>query len=149
MFMNDVIPYYAKDFREGCMRYASLFSIEMKLFAPVPILVLTYSLKFRKTALSLCLILVVAGQLIQSYVLRTEKINPSYFNMFDPQFLDVIIMKPWTHMDSYYMGVICAIIYREMNLRKLNIMINFAENRGKFDKLYLWLIQDGLGEGTN
>ena len=64
MFMNDVVPYYAKDFREGCMRYASLFSIEMKLFVAVPILVLTYQLKFRKTAISFCLILVFAGQLI-------------------------------------------------------------------------------------
>lgn len=38
LFVNDIIPTYVKDFR-GCMRYAAIYAIEVKLSFFLPIIV--------------------------------------------------------------------------------------------------------------
>ena len=107
LFVNDIIPYYTKDLR-GCMRYTAVFSIEMKYFLLMPLIVQFYHLGYKKTAVSLCSGLIVIGLCLNLFFFEHNEINPGYTNMLDYEAFDIFTLKPWTHIESYFFGILIA-----------------------------------------
>ena len=82
LFINDLVPFFAKDLN-GCMRWTSYFSIEMKLFLTLPIVVYYFHLGYQKLTTAICLIMVTLGFTIYGCSLYFYRIHPGYLNLFD------------------------------------------------------------------
>lgn len=143
LFVNDLVPFYVKDFR-GCMRFTALVSIEMKLFVFLPFIVKIYQLGLKQTAITICLSFIFLGFLVNGYALYFFELNPSYLNLMDFMVLDTFALKPWIYIDSYFTGILFFILYQEFKiLRKENQDI-LKEQRPRIYRLIQW-IEHGFG----
>jgi len=119
--MNDVIPYYVKDFN-NCMRYTAIYSIEMKLFLFLPILVLAYH-KGHKLLATLCSISMIMMSFCLNIILfQYYEFMPGYLIPFDPLAFDLYVLKPWTHIDSYFSGILLGFAFYEFKKIKIDLI---------------------------
>lgn len=111
--MNDLVPYFAKDLH-GCMRWTAYFSMEMKLFLALPVVCYLYHLGHRTACIAFCAAAVLGGLGIYGWCLYVYRIHPGYLSLYDYQTFDLIHLKPWNHIDSYFLGVLIAFAYQRI-----------------------------------
>lgn len=55
----------------------------------------------------------VLGQILYGFSLYQNNIAPGYLNVFDFQVADLVRLKFWTHIDSYFLGILLAFLYEK------------------------------------
>mmetsp|Transcript_39609 Transcript_39609/g.60612 ORF Transcript_39609/g.60612 Transcript_39609/m.60612 type:complete len:349 (+) Transcript_39609:2686-3732(+) len=137
IYVNDVVPYWVKDFK-GCLRVGAIFAIDMKLFVLVPFASLLYVNRNLKLLLWVLSLLIGTGLILHWFFLIYYEINPGYLNIADFEGFDMYVLKPWNYIDSYYLGVLLAVFYLEY--------LRLKENSGtsRFDRFCHWVSKDGL-----
>ena len=110
LFMNDVIPFFAKD-EVGCMRWTAFLSIEVKLFLALPVLVYMFHVGNEFMAAAIALSLAVFGLVVYGSVLYFYRIHPGYLMLFDYQSFDLVSLKPWNHIDAYFSGLLLSFLF--------------------------------------
>mgnify|MGYP006120202497 CR=1 FL=1 len=93
------------------MRYTAVFSIEMKYYIVMPIVIYFYHIGYKTTSVIFCSMLIVAGLVANWFCLVINDIHPGYYNYTDYEFLDLYLLKPWSHLDSYFAGVMLGLFY--------------------------------------
>ena len=117
LFVNDLVPYQTRELR-GCMRYTAIFSIEMKYYLIMPLVIYFYHIGYKLTSVLLCSTLILAGFSMNWICLIMNEISPGYTNYVDVEFLDLYLLKPWSHIASYFTGVLLCLFYQEFKLYK-------------------------------
>lgn len=112
-FVNDLVPWFAKDL-SGCMRWTAYFAIEMKLFLALPIAVYFFHIGHQFVTTVVCSCMVGIGLFIYGSVLFTLRIHPGYLSYFDYQAFDLVHLKPWNHIDSYFCGILMSFLYQKV-----------------------------------
>ena len=58
--------------------------------------------------------LVLIGLFTYGFSLAYFQIAPGYLNLLDYQAIDLIRLKLWSHIDSYYFGILAAFLFEKM-----------------------------------
>jgi len=110
------------------MRYTAVFSIEMKYYLIMPIVIYFYHIGYKVTSVALCSTLIVGGLVANWFCLVMNDINPGYTNYIDYEFLDLYLLKPWSHIDSYFTGVLLGLFYQEFKIFKFGNNFNVQDH---------------------
>lgn len=102
------------------MRYTAIFSIEMKYFLVMPLIVQCYHIGLKRFAVSICVFLIFGGFCLNLFFFEHLEVNPGYTNMMDYEAFDIFTLKPWTHIESYFLGILISFFYYEFKIFKTN-----------------------------
>ena len=116
----------------GCLPQAFPLQLDMQfaLFVP-PLALLTYKLN-KKASLILSAIIILVSFIINFSLTWVFDFKIGLLHHSNFLFIQIMLMKPWTHLHAFGLGTIMALFYRDLQLYRREKSVEYREYKFPF-----------------